>query len=107
MKPLHITLLCVMLLMQGIGQSYAATMMVGMETLEAPEIMDMPCHENTQQAKMDNCCEQDCQCHFLFSATHHAQLEFSHIKPSTEHTFYAYSITEKALASLYRPPIFA
>jgi len=107
MKPIHITLLCVILLMQGIGQSYAATMMMGIPAPESSQMMDMPCHQTDKQVAMDNCCEQDCHCHFLMSATHHAQLEFSHIKPSAEFTQYAYFFSEKALTSLYRPPIFA
>ncbi|GAA6135989.1 hypothetical protein NBRC116188_27790 [Oceaniserpentilla sp. 4NH20-0058] len=115
MNAIKITLLCMLVLIQGISQSYAAQMMMNMSiqsSMDAqPEMSDMPCHQATNASESDkqmqDCCEQDCQCHFLFSAMTQHGFVAKAVKPTAlfaeaDQTFLSYTSQ-----NLYRPPIFA
>jgi hypothetical protein len=114
MKPVHIIMLCVTLLIQGISQSYAAQMMTAQATKSAVETAHkMPCHDmpspmqvDTQTA-MNDCCDQDCQCDMLTCAMIINTLT-AHNRGTSEHVVHRpYSFFTPLTGNLYRPPISA
>lgn len=110
MKSLNIILLCMMLLIQGISQSYAAQMMTaGATALPTTTMVDMPCHEVADDSAMtmNDCCDQDCQCHVMASAMAMNALIFAHGPSSGTVSYFKASFVSSALKSLYRPPIIA
>jgi len=114
MKAIKITMLCLLVLIQGISQSYAAQMMVNMSTLnmaEQHDMSDMPCHQSAessdQASMMQDCCDQDCQCHFLFSAMTQSGFAFNGVKPSALFEQANQPLLSYTSQNLYRPPIFA
>ncbi|MGR6872333.1 hypothetical protein ACU6U9_08505 [Pseudomonas sp. HK3] len=110
MKSLNITLLCMMLLIQGISQSYASQMMSASATTPSKMLMDnMPCHDATIDSAMtmSDCCDENCQCHAMASAMFINTLTFAHVSSSSSVHFYKASSFSSFLKSLYRPPIIA
>lgn len=110
MKPLHIIMLCVILLIQGISQSYAAQMMTAKVTTLAPaSMMDMPCHEMStdNSATMNDCYDQGCQCQMMASAMIMNVIALPvRPKPSVV-SGYIISFYSTHSKNLYRPPILA
>lgn len=113
MKSTHLVILCVLLVLQGISQSYAAQMMSAKATAQMDTmVMDqaMPCHgqaEETQPKAMDDCCDQDCQCHFVSSAMSQHSFHWQAFKtPHPDHG-YQPALLVTSLSNLYRPPISA
>lgn len=110
MKPLYIIMLCVMLLIQGIGQSYAAQMMTAQATAPVVGSMDvMPCHETQPQASVivNDCCGQDCQCDMLTCAMIMSLAILHNKAPSHQATHYLPASFTAIASNLYRPPISA
>jgi hypothetical protein len=112
MKTLNIIMLCLLLLIQGIGQSYGSQMMSAKATTLAPEMSSMshmPCHEVADNAPvtMNDCCDQDCQCHTLASAMLMSAFVFASTPSSPTLSYFKSSFFSYSLKSLYRPPIFA
>jgi hypothetical protein len=103
-------MLCVMLLIQGIGQSYAAQMMTAKATTLVPApMLQMPCHEvNTDSsATMSDCCDQDCQCQMMASVMIMSAIALPiRPKPSVV-SEYTTSFFSAHSNNLYRPPILA
>lgn len=116
MKAIKITMLCLLVLIQGISQSYAAQMMANMSMSnisEQQDMRDMPCHQASQSTSepqsvvMNDCCEQDCQCHFLFSAMTQRGFSFQAVQPSNLFDLSHQGLFSHTAQNLYRPPIFA
>ena len=114
MKAIKITMLCLLVLIQGVSQSYAAQMMANMSTMnmtEQQDISDMPCHQfagtQDQTSITPECCDQDCQCHFLFSAMTQSGFAFNGVKPSVFFEQTNQTLFSHTSQNLYRPPIFA
>lgn len=112
MKTLNIIMLCLLLLIQGISQSYAAQMMSANATQLAPamtSMSDMPCHEmnDTARVTVSDCCDQDCQCHTMASAMFMSVLYFGRAPSVATVARFKPSFVSLHSKSLYRPPIFA
>ena len=113
MKSTHLVMLCILLVLQGISQSYAAQMMSAKATASVDtQVMEheMPCHsepDSAQSYAMDDCCDQDCQCHFMGTAMSQHSFHWQAFK--TPHPLQIYAPTPLliSLSNLYRPPIFA
>lgn len=104
-------MLCLLLLIQGISQSYAAQMMAASATQPAAmaKMNDMPCHNDSDTAPVtvNDCCDQDCQCHTLASAMLMSALVFAHAPSVSTVVRFKPSFVSFHSKSLYRPPIFA
>lgn len=110
MKSIHMVVLCLTLLIQGISQSYAAQMMTAMTTSQHDASMqDMPCHENTvqQMVATDDCCDHDCECDFLSTAMTSQGFKFAKAPAVSLLTEHFYPLITLQTNHLYRPPIFA
>ena len=109
MKPLNIIMLCMLLLIQGISQGYAAQMMSANST-SLPQVMnEMPCHEieNAGVSRVNDCCDQDCQCHTMASALIMSAFTLNSGPSVATVTRFKPSFVSYYSKSLYRPPIFA
>ena len=112
MKLFNIIMLCLLLLIQGISQSYAAQMMSANATRLSPvmaSMSEMPCHEidNGARVTVNDCCDQDCQCHALASAMLMSAFVFASSPSVPTRSHFKPSFVSFHSKSLYRPPIFA